>query len=295
MLSKKITNSIPFFDWKKFEPSQPGFLGEAEFDAMDSSVVRTYLNWPSFFRKWELSAQFPDILHDPVQGLAACKLFEDTNELLTNLIEEKWITPKVIFGVWRAAATGQKVAVWKEDGTLFDFQFARQEANGANEVRYCLADFIKPKEQMKEGESDFIGGYLIHLGDRMLVKKEIIRTIGDKYAGYLMEDLCEMYLEAIADYLHYRLRRFIWAYCDDDDLSNEEVMLGLHQGIRVELGGNECPDLSQLSQLIELLGVTEKGCGLTEAVCQDTSLTRYGLFFAHPLSRNFTTKIKTDE
>lgn len=292
MLSEKTANSLSSFDWENFEASQPGFLGEAEFDATDSALIRTYLNWPAFFRKWELSAQFPDILHDHVQGPAAMKLFEDTNELLVDLVIEKWLTPKVIFGVWKAASTEQEVTIWKESGKTFEFSFARQETS---EPRYCLADFIKPKAVLKEGESDFIGGYIVHLGDRMRVKKEIINSLGDKYVGYLMEDLCEMYLEAIADYLHYRLRRFIWAYCDDDDLSNEEVMLGLHQGIRVEIGGNECPDLSQLPQLIELLGVAQKGYGLTEAISQDTLMTKCGLFFAHPLSRNFTMKMKNDE
>lgn len=295
MLSEKINNSILSFDWKKFEASQPGFLGEAEFDATDSSMVRTYLNWPSFFRKWELSAQFPDILHDPVQGSAASKLFEDTNELLASLIEEEWMAPKVIFGVWKAASEGQEITIWKEGDKQFDFQFIRQNVGGDGGFRYCLADFVKPKSYLKAGESDFIGGYVIHLGDRIRVKKEIVKSVGDKYSVYLIDDLCAMYLDAIADYLHYRLRRFIWAYCDDDDLSNEEVMLGLHQGIRVEIGGNECPDLAQLPQLIELLGVTERGFGLTEAICQDTSLTKCGLFFAHPLSRNFTTKNISDD
>lgn len=295
MFSEKIDNYTSFFDWHNFEASYPGFLGESEFDATDSALIRTYLNWPAFFRKWELSAQFPDILHDHVLGPAAMKLFEDTNELLADLVIEKWLTPKVIFGVWRAWSTEQEVTVWKGNGSIFNFSFARQEVKDTVKTRYCLADFIKPKAYLKEGESDFIGGYIIHLGDRMRVKKEIINSLGDKYVGYLIEDLCDMYLEAIADYLHYRLRRFIWAYCDDDDLSNEEVMLGLHQGIRVEIGGNECPDLSQLPQLIELLGVAQKGYGLTEAITQDTLMTKCGLFFAHPLSRNFIMKIKSDE
>lgn len=295
MLSENTANSFSSFDWENFEASQPGFLGEAEFDATDSALIRTYLNWPAFFRKWELSAQFPDILHDPMQGPAAMKLFTDTSELLVDLIQEKWLLPKVIFGVWSAASKQQEVTVWKEDGRAFKFSFVCQESNNACATSYCLADFIKPKEYLKEGESDFIGGYVIHLGDRMRVKKEIVKSVGDKYSGYLLDDLCAMYLDAIADYLHYRLRRFIWAYCDDDDLSNEEIMLGLHQGIRVEIGGNECPDLAQLPQLIELLGVTERGFGLTEAICQDTSLTKCGLFFAHPLSRNFTTKNISDD
>lgn len=109
----------------------------------------------------------------------------------------------------------------------------------------------------------------------------------DEYQSLLATDLLALYRSAVADYLHYRLRRFIWAYCDDDDLSNEEVLTGQHQGIRVEMGGRECPDRTEQPKLLGLLGVGEWLASRSPDRVDSPSSVSCGYFFAHPKSRNF--------
>lgn len=150
---------------------------------------------------------------------------------------------------------------------------------------YCAADFIKPAAALKAGESDYIGGYAIRLGN---VAGDLIGELAakhDEYRSLLATDLLALYRSAVADYLHYRLRRFIWAYCDDDDLSNKEVLTGQHQGIRIEMGGRECPARSEQPKLLHLLEVSNWTSGNNPDRADSPSSVACGYFFAHPKSR----------
>jgi len=195
-----------------------------------------------------------------------------------------------MFGVWRAAADGDQVVVRPDDQPNDRLLFPRLPIAGEltpGGSTYCAADFIKPAAALKAGESDYIGGYAIRLDEPIRELTGPLAAESDEYWPLLSIDLCALYRSAVADYLHYRLRRFIWAYCNDDDLSNEEVLTGLHQGIRVEVGGRECPDRAEQTKLLRLLGVdgwtlvgwTDSTDGPSSVVC--------GYFFAHPQSRNF--------
>ncbi|WP_460909503.1 vitamin B12 dependent-methionine synthase activation domain-containing protein [Spirosoma areae] len=107
----------------------------------------------------------------------------------------------------------------------------------------------------------------------------------DDYQALLATDLGDLYRSAVADYLHYRLRRFIWAYCDDDDLSNEELLEGMHQGIRVEIGSPSCPDRTAVPPLLHLLAIEDQTFTGVGAAC--SALSECGFFFAHPKSRHY--------
>ena len=286
----------PAIDWASFEPLSSHFLGVSSFDASDADRVRTYLNWPALFRKWELPVPFPDALDDAEWGNTARNLFHDANNLLTEWLAAGKFRPEVVFGVWRASAVGDQVVVRTGDPALGSqavrLSFPRLPL--PDEATYCAADFIKPAAALKPGESDYIGGYAVRL--RADVGEPIgqLAAAPDEYRSLLAADLVDLYRSAVVDYLHYRLRRFIWAYCDDDDLSNEEVLLGLHQGIRVDIGGREWPgldgpDRSEQPKLLRLLGVADWASGNAPDGADHPSSVPCGSFFAHPRSRNFPT------
>ena len=156
-------------------------------------------------------------------------------------------------------------------------------------------DFIKPAAALKAGESDYVGGYAIRLSEAVLEPVRQWEAAPDDYRAFLATDLCALYRQAVADYLHYRLRRFIWAYCDDDDLSNEEVLEGLHQGIRVDMGGPAFPSRAEQTKLLGLLGVDGGATVCNPGGIDSPSSVLCGFFFAHPRSRNFPSETTPDE
>ncbi|MGF7214948.1 cobalamin-dependent methionine synthase I [Spirosoma lacussanchae] len=260
-------------DWPAFSPFPSQFIGVSTFDAADTDRVRTYLNWSELLRQWEIPVSFPEALDSPDWNTTARSLLADANALLDGWIAGGLLRAEVTFGVWQARAEGDQVVVQPATGAAVRLTFPRLPlADGSS---YCLADLIKPAALLTTAESDYIGGYAVRLDQRIGIAIQPWVAAEDDYRVFLANDLCALYRSAVADYLHYRLRRFIWAYCDDDDLSNTEIMEGLHQGIRVPVGNYACPGPVERSGLPELLGLANPlsaGCGF---------------FFAHPRARPF--------
>ena len=297
--SPAASSGLPAIDWAGFEPFPSHFLGVSSFDASDSDKVRTYLNWAALFRTWDIPVPFPDALDDADWGDAARNLFNDANDLLTDWLTQGKLWAEVVFGVWQASAVGDQVVVHPGDAALgtqtVRLVFPRLPLPNAS--TYCAADFIKPAASLKPGESDYIGGYAVRLREDIREPIGQLAAAPDEYRSLLSADLRELYRSAVIDSLHYRLRRFIWAYCDDDDLSNEEVLTGLHQGIRVDIGGRECsgPDGPRLdssnqteqAKLLQLLNVADWAVDRSSDDVENPSSVVCGYFFAHPKSRNF--------
>ncbi|MCV5232629.1 hypothetical protein OFC56_36275, partial [Escherichia coli] len=70
--------------------------------------------------------------------------------------------------------------------------------------------------------------------------------------------------EAFAEYLHERVRKEIWGYAADENLSNDELIREKYQGIRPAPGYPACPEHTEKGPLWELLNVEENsGMSLT--------------------------------
>src|SRR5256885_16014157 len=74
-----------------------------------SNELREIIDWTPFFRAWELAGNYPAILEDPVVGESARSLFADAQQMLDQLIAERWITPKATVGLWRCKREGDDV------------------------------------------------------------------------------------------------------------------------------------------------------------------------------------------
>ena len=69
----------------------PGLHQFGEWPLRD---LRASIDWTPFFRAWELAGNYPAILDDPVVGESARSVFEDAQEMLKQLIAERWVTPQ---------------------------------------------------------------------------------------------------------------------------------------------------------------------------------------------------------
>src|SRR5260221_728974 len=84
-------------DWRAYLPSRPRSTGVTVLRSYSLAELAEYIDLSPFFQAWELSGPYPRILQDPVVGTEARKLFADANEMLGQIIRERWI---YFFGVF---------------------------------------------------------------------------------------------------------------------------------------------------------------------------------------------------
>src|SRR5688500_8692509 len=79
------------------------------------AALREYIDWSPFFLTWELKGKYPRIFEDPQLGEAARKLFDDAQELLQRIIDEKLLTARGVYGFWPAASVGDDIIVYANE------------------------------------------------------------------------------------------------------------------------------------------------------------------------------------
>ena len=63
-----------------------------------------YIDWSPFFQTWELKGKYPAIFDDPIVGEEARKLFDDAQRLLDEIVEQKLLTARGVYGFWPAGS-----------------------------------------------------------------------------------------------------------------------------------------------------------------------------------------------
>ncbi len=93
-------------DWKGSDIIKPNELGIQVIEDMDLEKLVDFIDWTPFFRSWELHGKYPDILEDEVVGQQATELFTDAQAMLKDVIENKKLKGKGIFGLFPANTLG---------------------------------------------------------------------------------------------------------------------------------------------------------------------------------------------
>ncbi len=111
---------------------------------------------------------------------------------------------------------------------------------------------------------------------------------GDDYNAIMIQAVADRLAEAFAEYLHERVRKEIWGYAPDENLSNEELIREKYQGIRPAPGYPACPEHTEKGALWELLNVEQTiGMSLTSSYAMWPGASVSGWYFSHPESRYF--------
>lgn len=423
-------------DWDNFNPVQPNFIGTKTIEVELSELVE-FIDWTPFFQSWELYGKYPAILTDEVVGEQATNLFADAQEMLQQIISEKWLTAKGILGIFPANTIndddiqispptpegGAPKIMEKQTGETaspiiydllkvkakemrnqpteaekmlwnvlsnkgFDgFKFRRQhiigkyivdfvclekriiievdgsihnlpeqiehdkqrtewlESKGFKVVRFsnqqvlndtfttieaihkaltpsfgappsraggafltlrqqsmktagapniALADFIAPKDS---GKQDYIGCFCVTTGFGVDEKAAEFEKQLDDYNSILVKALGDRFAEAFAEYLHLKVRKEIWGYASDENLSNQDLISEAYKGIRPAPGYPACPDHLEKPTIWKLLNVEQEiGVTLTESMAMWPASSVSGYYFANPESKYFGLgKIKEDQ
>ena len=244
------------------------------------------IDWTPFFHTWELRGVYPKILQHEKHGEEARKLFDDARKLLDDIVAQKRLQPRGVYGFFPANAAGDDVEVYTDGargplGTKLHF-LRQQIEKGDGTPNWCLADFIAPK-----GAPDFIGGFAVTSGHGLKELIEKFRADHDDYNAIMAEALADRLAEAFAEFLHRRARRD-WGFGKAENLTNEDLIAEKYRGIRPAAGYPACPDHTEKAILWDLLEAEKHtSIQLTGSYALWPGSSVCGLYFAHPQSKYF--------
>ena len=235
--------------------------------------VEPYINWLYFDHAWQMNGQ-PQGERD--------KLRQDAGELLGKW--EKSFHTHAVVGLFEANSEGDDLLV----GDLRLPLLRQQQPDPATGACLCLADFVRPRTH---DMADRVGVFAATVDHLMETAYD-----DDPYQRMLAQTLADRLAEATAERLHEQVRRRLWGYVPDEQLTMEELHAEAFQGIRPAVGYPSLPDTS-LNFLIErLIGMSEIGIRLTENGAMRPHASVSGLMLAHPEARYFSVgKIGDDQ
>ncbi|MEY4462073.1 MAG: Methionine synthase [Bacteroidota bacterium] len=282
-------------DWNTYTPTKPNFIGTKTVDVAIADLV-DYIDWTPFFNSWELYGKYPAILTDEVVGEQATSLFADAQQMLHQLIQENWLIAKGIVGIFPAnTINDDDIQLTTDNGQPITFLTLRQQSQKtAGAPNIALADFIAPKDS---GVQDYMGCFCVTTGFGVEEKAKAFEKDLDDYNSILVKALGDRLAEAFAEYLHLQVRKEIWGYASDENLSNQDLIAENYKGIRPAPGYPACPDHLEKPTIWKLLDVEQKiGVTLTESMAMWPASSVSGYYFANPESKYFGLgKIKQDQ
>ena len=281
-------------DWESYTPPTPAFVGTKVLDDYPLEALIDYIDWTPFFITWSLAGKYPAILCDEKVGAAARDLFQDAQEMLTRIVDEKLITARAVFGFWEGNSIGNDVQLG-ETGANKKIHFLRQQMPKQDDnAQLCLADFVAP---IDSGKQDHLGGFAVTAGIGAEALAKGYQDEGNDYASLMIKALADRLAEAFAEHLHARVRTEFWAYAPDEKLSTEELISERYRGIRPAPGYPACPEHSEKETLFALLDAeATTGISLTDSYAMTPAASVSGYYFSHPESRYFSVgKISSEQ
>lgn len=294
-LSLDAARSNPIqLDWENYTPPVPNKLGIEVLKNYDLKELSGYIDWTPFFNTWELYGKFPQILEDPIVGEAATKLYQDAQEMLERIIDEKWLTANGVYGIFPAQNIGDDIQIEHEGQNIILHHLRQQNQKGAGLPNNCLSDFVAP---ISSGKQDYIGGFAVTTGLGLEERAKAFEENLDDYSSILLKSLADRLAEAFAERLHERVRKEFWGYAPEENLDNSDLIREQYKGIRPAPGYPACPDHLEKKTLFQLLKVTENtGITLTESMAMYPTAAVSGWYFSHPEAKYFAVgKIAKDQ
>ncbi len=261
-------------DWAGYTPPKPTYEGVKTFKDFDLATLARYIDWTPYFSAWDLAGRFPQILEDETVGEAASSLWRDTQAMMQKLIGESWFQPQAVVGFWKANAEGDDIRLGSGDV----FHTLRQQMVKDNtRANFALSDFVAP-----EGD-DWIGGFCVTAGPQADEIAEEFKQKGDDYSSIIVKALADRFAEALAEYMHERVRKELWAYAPEEDLSTADLIAEKYRGIRPAPGYPSQPEHTEKETLFRLLNAEERiGVSLTSSFAMTPAASVSGLYLAHP-------------
>lgn len=280
-------------NWSDIKAPQPTFEGTKVFHHIPLENLVPLIDWTPFFQTWELAGSYPSILRDPVVGEAAQSLWSDAQAMLTKILDEKWITAEAVIGFFQAHSDGKEDIILPTcNETLYTLR--QQNIRKDGRPNLALADYVAPRDS---GTMDWIGGFVVTTGLGLDERIAAFESAQDDYSAILLKALADRLAEALAEYMHQKVRTEFWGYAPNESLSLEAIIQEEYQGIRPAPGYPACPDHTEKETLFRILNAEDHlGVRLTESFAVLPTSSVAGLYFWSPKAQYFGVgKIEKDQ
>ncbi|WP_241282995.1 methionine synthase [Chryseobacterium timonianum] len=275
-------------DWENENIFTPNSLGITVIENQDLRELLPFIDWSPFFRSWDLHGKYPNILEDEVVGVQAKELFKDAQVILKRILDEKLLTAKAIFGIFKANSNeSDDILIFDENNNEQAKSLTlRQQAQRSKGKDYlALSDFIAPQSS---GKTDYMGAFCVTTGFGTDELAEEYEKANDDYNAIMVKALADRFAEAYAEFLHKKVRTEYWGYAVQEELSNEELIAEKYKGIRPAPGYPACPDHLEKKTIWDLLKVEENtGVFLTESLAMFPTASVSGYYFGSPHAKYF--------
>ncbi|XP_069787081.1 methionine synthase isoform X3 [Narcine bancroftii] len=288
------------------KPVKPEFIGTQSFHNYDLQRLTNYIDWKPFFDVWQLKGKypnrgFPKIFKDKTVGEEAKKVFQDAQNMMNKLIEEKKLKARGIIGFWPAQSVGDDIYLFANDNfprtgePVAKFHGLRQQAEKdtfSTEKYYCISDFIAP---LDSGVPDYLGIFAVACFGAELLSKRYEKE-GDDYSSIMVKALADRLAEAFAEEMHARVRKEFWGYSPEENLTVGDLHRVKYVGIRPAPGYPIQPDHTEKITMWKLAKVEEStGIAMTESFAMTPAAAVSGLYFSSPESMYFAVGKVTKE
>lgn len=250
------------------------------------SDLKDYINWVYFFHAWSLPQQSEESKH----------LFDEAQKMLQRL--QPYVKVKTVVELMPAWSEGDDIVVQPMRpcecgqshpcGEPIRLPMLRQQVPGKDGMCHCLSDFIRPHSAMRQ---DKIGIFATS------TSIDVHKTFpDDDYSQMLLQTLADRLAEAGAERLHEEVRKTLWGYAPNEQLTMAELHQEKFQGIRPAVGYPCLPDISINFMLDKLIGFKSIGVTLTTSAMMQPHASVSGLMISLPLAHYFAVgKIDSDQ
>ncbi len=250
------------------------------------SDLKDYINWVYFFHAWSLPQQSEESKH----------LFDEAQKMLQRL--QPYVKVKAVVELMPAWSEGDDIVVQPMRpcecgqshpcGEPIRLPMLRQQVPGKDGMCHCLSDFIRPHSAMRQ---DKIGIFATS------TSIDVHKTFpDDDYSQMLLQTLADRLAEAGAERLHEEVRKTLWGYAPNEQLTMAELHQEKFQGIRPAVGYPCLPDISINFLLDKLIGFKSIGVTLTTSAMMQPHASVSGLMISLPQAHYFAVgKIDSDQ
>ena len=259
----------------------PPFLGPRTIETIALKALVPYVNETMLYQfQWGFRKAGRD--RTAFRAWAETEVRPIFRRMVETSIEQDILRPQAVYGYWQAAAQGNDIILFEDDGTTERARFSlpRQNRDGG----LCIADFLRDVES---GERDVIGLQAVTMGARA---SEVARQwfAEDRYQDYLyLHGLSVEMAEALAEYLHKRIRGEL-GFGHEDARGFDALFKQGYRGARYSFGYPACPNLADQRVLLELLGAERIGLRMAEEEQLHPEQSTSALVIHHPHAKYFS-------
>ncbi|MGA2624384.1 MAG: methionine synthase [Bacteroidota bacterium] len=286
---------------KKISPADipvAPFFGTKVVEDVLLEEIFPYINEVALIRgQWQVRRG--SMSEEAYKSMLKEKVTPDFERLKQRVVEEKLLSPKVVYGYFPCQSDGDDLIIFRpKDGSdpvsRWNANLKPQISNLTEWLRFtfprqkkgrllCIADFFAPKES---GKIDVVAFHLVTMGK---FASEYAQKLfhADNYKDYLyFHGLSVEATEALAEYWHQRIRKELGVHLRDA-AEVRKLFSQQYQGSRYSFGYPACPSLEDQGKLFTLLKPERIGVTLSEEFQLIPEQSTSAIIVHHPEARYF--------